>query len=180
MYVPSVLIPTRRLKTACKRCTVKTNNNIVAHAQPGPPPMVWFWRSQRPPAPPVDLWACRPVGLTMVWSGGQRPPPMMVIAGGQRPPPPMMVWSEAVPPPPPCGLVWFGFWWFCGSETIIIVRYFDIWPVVEIWPAPAGVETMEIRPYHGRGGALASRPYHGTGDHTMVGGGAAGLQTIPW
>ena len=103
------------------------------------------------------------------------------------PPSPWYVRQYPTPPrwsagnstsPPPCGLFGFGFWWFCGSETIIIGRYFDdlarrrdlagsgrrrdhrkpkqiyenhyicndietIWPVVEIFLAPAGVETIE-------------------------------------
>ena len=96
------------------------------------------------------------------WYGPQYPP-LMVSTSTRRSPP---LWFG------------FGFWWFCGSETIIIVRYFDdlarrrdltgsgqrrdhrkpnkinenhyicndietISPVVEISPAPAGVETIE-------------------------------------
>ena len=61
---------------------------------------IYIWSADHGPAPhgrPADL----------------RPPPHGMVC------PKLVCWTA-----PPCGFG-FGFWSFCGSETIIIVRYFD-------------------------------------------------------
>ena len=118
----------------------------------------YIWSEVKHPPHPHDGHCQRPA-----------PPPHDGQAGSQRPAPPHDGMVGGCPPAPP-RVVGFGLG-FGGSESIIIVRYLDIWSVREIWPAPAGNETIAIRPYHGGG--------RWPPDHT-IGGGGASLQTIPW